>query len=245
MGQEYFTILNGEYKYCVLKGGVIILQIIKCSVFDTDCDILVNTINCRGVMRAGIALEFALRYPKMYEDYVKDCDNGTIKTGQTYLYLCEGKKILNFPTKDDYKDPSLIEYLVEGLKFFSEHYKEYNAKSIAFPLLGCANGRLDFEKEVKPIMLKYLSGIDMEVYVCTNDTLLPDTVEARMLGKAKNTDAMQIVADLQLSDISADKLSASIQKVDRFWGLSLSKMVGSIDNYIKLWNYFYLKIKGE
>lgn len=221
------------------------LSIIEESVFDTDCDILVNTINCRGVMRAGIALEFALRYPKMYEAYVRDCDSGFVKTGKTFLYVSDGQKILNFPTKDDYKEPSLLDYLIDGLRYFEEHYKEYNAQSIAFPLLGCTNGGLDFEKEVKPIMLEYLSGIDMDVFICKNTLLMPESVEARMLEKAKNTNAFQIISDLQLDNISTEKLSENIQAVDRFWKLSLSKMVGSKDNYIKLWNYFYLKIKGE
>ena len=221
------------------------LSIIDGSVFDTECDILVNTINCRGVMRAGIALEFALRYPQMYEAYVWDCNSGFVQTGKTYLYVSDGQKILNFPTKDDYKEPSLLDYLIDGLRYFVEHYKEYNAKSIAFPLLGCKNGGLDFEKEVKPIMLEYLSEIDMDVFICKNTLLMPESVEARMLDKAKNTNVIQIIADLQLDDISTDKLSASIQDVDRFWKLASSKMVGSIDNYIKLWNYHYLKIKGE
>ena len=74
---------------------------------------------------------------------------------------------------------------------------------------------------------------------------MPKSVEAHMLEKAKNTNAFQIISDLQLDNISTEKLSESIQAVDRFWKLSLSKMVGSKDNYIKLWNYFYLKIKGE
>ena len=221
------------------------LSIIDGSVFDTECDILVNTVNCRGVMRAGIALEFALRYPQMYEAYVWDCNSGFVQTGKTYLYVSDGQKILNFPTKDDYKEPSLLDYLIDGLRYFVEHYKEYNAKSIAFPLLGCTNGGLNFEKEVKPIMLEYLNAIDMDVFICKNTLLMPESVEARMLEKAKNTNVIQIIADLQLDDISMDKLSASIQDVDRFWKLASSKMVGSIDNYIKLWNYHYLKIKGE
>jgi O-acetyl-ADP-ribose deacetylase (regulator of RNase III) len=221
------------------------VHIIEGSVFDTGCDIWVNTINCRGVMRAGIALEFALRYPKMYEAYVQDCQSGKVKIGKTYLYVCDGQKILNFPTKDDYKEPSLMEYLVDGLKFFVEHYKEYCAKSIAFPLLGCTNGGLDFEKEVKPLMLEYLSGIDMDVYICTNSLLTPESLEFYMLNAAKNTDAFQLITDLQLDNTTPALLSENIKCVDRFWKLASSKMVGSKDNYIKIWNYFYLKIQGE
>ena len=30
---------------------------------------MVNAVNCTDVMEAGIALEFMLRYPDMFEDY--------------------------------------------------------------------------------------------------------------------------------------------------------------------------------
>ena len=38
------------------------------TVFNADTQALVNTVNCTGVMGAGIALEFMLRYPEMFED---------------------------------------------------------------------------------------------------------------------------------------------------------------------------------
>ncbi|WP_049775608.1 macro domain-containing protein [Caldicellulosiruptor kronotskyensis] len=43
------------------------------TVFNAGADAVVNKINCMGVMGTGIALEFKLRYPKMYEDYVNRC----------------------------------------------------------------------------------------------------------------------------------------------------------------------------
>ena len=41
-----------------------------------------------------------------------------------------------------------------------------NIKSIAWPKLGCTNGKLDWEKEVKPLMIKYLENLDIinEIY---------------------------------------------------------------------------------
>src|SRR3990172_9124924 len=44
------------------------------SIFDTPADAYVNTVNCVGVMGAGIALEFKKRYPKMYEHYKEQCN---------------------------------------------------------------------------------------------------------------------------------------------------------------------------
>ncbi|WP_228041624.1 macro domain-containing protein [Planktothrix mougeotii] len=39
------------------------IEIIKGNLFTSQCQTLVNTVNCVGVMGAGIALEFRLRYP--------------------------------------------------------------------------------------------------------------------------------------------------------------------------------------
>ena len=44
------------------------------TVFNTPAKTLVNTVNCFGIMGAGIALEFKLRYPEMFEDYVRKCE---------------------------------------------------------------------------------------------------------------------------------------------------------------------------
>ncbi len=43
----------------------------KGTVFNTPAKTIVNTVNTVGVMGAGLALEFKLRYPEMYKDYKK------------------------------------------------------------------------------------------------------------------------------------------------------------------------------
>lgn len=67
------------------------------TVFNANADAIVNTVNCMGVMGAGIALEFKLRYPEMYEDYVVRCKNNRVKIGEPYLYIAkDGTKIVIF-----------------------------------------------------------------------------------------------------------------------------------------------------
>ena len=46
------------------------------NIFNTKADTIVNTINCVGVMGAGIAYEFRLRYPEMFARYVELCSEG-------------------------------------------------------------------------------------------------------------------------------------------------------------------------
>ena len=92
----------------------------KGTVFNAGAEAIVNTVNCDGVMGAGIALEFGLRYPDMYKDYVIKCKKGDICTGKVdYFKDSSGIIIVNFPTKIHFKYPSKIEWIESGLKAFA------------------------------------------------------------------------------------------------------------------------------
>lgn len=69
-------------------------------MFNAGADAVVNTINCTGVMGTGLALEFKLRYPEMYEDYINKCKKKLVKIGEPYLFIANDvTKIINFSTK--------------------------------------------------------------------------------------------------------------------------------------------------
>lgn len=217
------------------------IEIISKSVFDSNCDLLVNTINCKGVMGAGIALEFSLRYPEMYESYKRDCATGSIRVGETKIYECNGQKILNFPTKDDPYKKSEIKFIVLGLEYFVKNYKNFNVKSVAFPLLGCRNGGLDFEKDVKDIILKYLSiPQELDIKICLNQEGAQG-LELQMLTLLKNIDVFKLVEELDL-DIDAKKLSTSIFNIQRLNDLACAKHLKNEEMYRKIWLYIRNKI---
>jgi O-acetyl-ADP-ribose deacetylase (regulator of RNase III) len=134
----------------------------KGNLFTSSAQTIVNTVNCVGIMGAGIALEFKYRYPEMYKKYVELCKNNQIQTGRLWLYNKDinRKWVLNFPTKKDWKHPSKLEYLESGLEKFLKFYKERNITSIAFPLLGAQNGGIDPEQSLTT-MKNYLSKCDI------------------------------------------------------------------------------------
>lgn len=136
-------------------------------MFKSSAQTLINTINCVGAMGKGIALEFKKRYPAMYDRYRQLCKDGLIQTGKLWLYKADdGKWILNFPTKQHWRNSSKVEYIEQGLDKFVKTYKEKGIISIAFPMLGCSNGGLD-KNEILPIMQKYLEqcdGLEVEIY---------------------------------------------------------------------------------
>ena len=139
---------------------------IKGNIFNTNCQTLVNTVNCIGVMGKGMALECKLRFPEMFIKYKDSCDKKLFKPGYLQIYKNSKPWILNFPTKIHWKDPSKIEYLEKGLKKFQDEYLNKNISSIAFPLLGASLGGLS-EELVYETMTKYLeplNNIDIEIY---------------------------------------------------------------------------------
>lgn len=136
------------------------------NIFDSNATTLVNTVNCVGVMGKGIALEFKKRYPDMFKEYVSLCKDGFVKPGVPYVYTnLLGVSVINFPTKDDWRSPSKLSYIISGLDWFRNHYKEYGIKSVAFPPLGCGNGGLTWDI-VGPLMYSKLNDlpIDVEIY---------------------------------------------------------------------------------
>lgn len=123
------------------------------SIFDSGATAIVNPVNCVGVMGGGLAKAFAERYPLMLMDYEEHCDRGLLRPGMVHSYysnLEEEPIILNLPTKDDWKNPSTLEYVHDGLIALAAYLNRFNIDSVAVPALGCGLGGLDWE----PVELK-------------------------------------------------------------------------------------------
>lgn len=155
------------------------VKIIKGNIFVSQCQTIVNPVNCVGVMGAGIAFEFRLRFPEMYQKYQKICADRLLDIGKLWIYRSEDKVVLNFPTKKDWKQPSLISYLESGLAKFVETYEEKGIKSVAFPVLGAGKGGLN-ENEVITIMQKYLANLNIDVEIYQYDPFAEDDLYDRI-----------------------------------------------------------------
>lgn len=142
------------------------MEIKQGNIFESKAEVLVNAVNCVGVMGKGIALQFRSRYPEMFRNYVALCTSGLVVPGVPYLYKNPvPPSVLNFPTKNNWRDPSCISYIEDGLDYFAANYEQMGIISIAFPALGCGCGGLDWNV-VKPLMIRKLDNlpIDVEIY---------------------------------------------------------------------------------
>jgi O-acetyl-ADP-ribose deacetylase (regulator of RNase III) len=140
------------------------------NLFDSGCEALVNTVNCKGVMGCGIALQFKNKYPEMFVDYKNFCGADKLRPGKLHIF---GTKpvIINFPTKIDWRNVSKYSWIEVGLaRLFGHTIPNLNIKSIAMPALGCNNGKLNWS-QIKLLIQKWyyvfddiLKYIDIKVY---------------------------------------------------------------------------------
>ena len=128
------------------------IEFVTGNIFDSGADCLINTVNCEGFMGKGIAYQFKMRFPKNNIDYVKACKSGKLRIGTIHYYKEDGIWIVNFPTKDKWREKSKIDYIEKGLDLLVKFITEYKPKVIAIPPLGCGNGGLDWNV-VKSIII--------------------------------------------------------------------------------------------
>ena len=206
------------------------------TIFNAPAIAIVNTVNTTGAMGAGIALEFSLRYPEMYEDYLEKCKNNDINIGKISYFHTDEKIIVNFPTKMHFKYPSKIEWIEAGLKNFVDTYKENGITSVAFPKLGTLNGKLEWIN-VKKLMEKYLSEVEADVYICLDILNDAEGKEKEMLDFFNNYDINELAYELKLKDNHKEYLISKMP-YKRFWQIGKDKPIkGAV--YKRIFNHFY------
>jgi O-acetyl-ADP-ribose deacetylase (regulator of RNase III)/uncharacterized protein YwgA len=138
------------------------MKILNGNIFESDAEAIVNTVNTIGIMGKGIALQFKQQYPDMYKDYKKACESGEVVIGKMHVWknpsMFGPHYIINFPTKEDWRNSSKIEFIQKGLLDLVSVIKELGLKSIAVPPLGCGNGGLDWD-QVKTFIISALESI--------------------------------------------------------------------------------------
>jgi len=135
------------------------------NMFDLDVDIRVNTVNCVGVMGAGVALAFKTRFPAMFNAYKTACNAGEVRPGSLHIWRTHTEWILNFPTKRHWRDNSKYEDIEDGLKDLRTYLDSLGRPvRVALPALGCGHGGLDWSL-VSKLIERHLATTAAEIFV--------------------------------------------------------------------------------
>lgn len=140
------------------------LKFVTGDMFGERYDIRVNTVNCVGVMGAGVALAFKSKYPEMFSAYKKACDEGRIKPGEVDVWRTVTEWIVNFPTKRHWRERSRYEDIEAGLTSLRDYLQSQGSVRVALPALGCGHGGLEWSR-VAAMIKSSLEGLDAEIDV--------------------------------------------------------------------------------
>jgi O-acetyl-ADP-ribose deacetylase (regulator of RNase III) len=123
-----------------------VIAYLRGNLLEDDAQALVNTVNTVGVMGKGIALQFKQRFPANFAAYAQACKLGQVQTGRMFVTesgeLTGPRWVVNFPTKQHWRDPSRMEWVVDGLQDLRGLLISYSVASIALPALGAGLGGL-------------------------------------------------------------------------------------------------------
>lgn len=168
------------------------------NLLEARVEALVNTVNTVGVMGKGIALMFKERFADNFQRYAAACKAKQVHTGKmfvTEVHELDGPRwIVNFPTKQHWRAPSQMAWVVEGLQDLRRFLIENKVKSIAIPPLGAGNGGLDWAAVRKQIELALSDLADVDIIVFEPTQQYQNV--AKRAGVEKLTPARALIAEL-------------------------------------------------
>ena len=200
---------------------------VACDLFVSPARVLVNTVNTVGVMGKGIAKRFKQVYPDMFERYQELCERDALGIGELWLYKTPNRWVLNFPTKRHWRQRSQPEYVEQGLQKFVATYHDYGITSVSFPLLGCGNGELDWETQVRPLMEEYLDPLPISVFVHlqhVDDRFVPERKDSKAVKKWLRTEPESLAFDEVWGDLKG--LLAAESRFDTYDGRESFEVAG-------------------
>lgn len=138
-----------------------VIHLERGDLFTLPVQARVNPVNTVGVMGAGLAAQFAARYPGLLEDYKSACASGALRAGTVHTFTLSHfppRHIINVPTKRHWRQPSTLADVRAGLDALAEEIVRLELSSLALPALGCGLGGLAWEP-VLQATTEALSGL--------------------------------------------------------------------------------------
>ena len=122
---------------------------------------------------------------------------GQVQTGRmfvTEVHELDGPRwIVNFPTKQHWRSPSRMEWVIEGLQDLRSFLIEQQVRSVAIPPLGAGNGGLEWP-DVRAQIEAALGDLDLDILVFEPTRQYQNV--AKRSGVEKLTPARALIAEL-------------------------------------------------
>lgn len=152
--------------------GTLVIHVMN-DIFDGQPNkcIMVQQVNCQGVMGKGLAKAIRDRYPQVYEHYRAEYELGLLELGYTsYIEVEPNKFVANICGQDNYnrrgqsKRQTNYDALRKGLEDVRMMAHELNVDVVLPYNLGCGWGGGDWNGEVLPMIEDIFKG-DLVAFV--------------------------------------------------------------------------------
>jgi len=131
-------------------------------IFDyagVDNVVLVNAVNCVGIMGKGLAKQFKERYPDNFAAYYEACETNELRPGDVFFYDDPHHEltIANAATKEHWKHKSQVEWVRQCIIRLKSYCEDRASCNLILPMIGCGLGGLDWRMQVRPLVIQHLS----------------------------------------------------------------------------------------
>lgn len=144
------------------------VEFVTGNLLEADAEALVNTVNTKGVMGKGVALQFKRAFPENYKAYRAACERGQVQLGRMFVFdsgrMGRPRYVINFPTKDHWRSRSRLADIDSGLEDLRRVLVELEIESVAVPPIGCGLGGLRWA-DVRPRIETALGSLPVRVLV--------------------------------------------------------------------------------
>ena len=145
------------------------LEIVEGDLFDGiqthNLDAIGHGVNCKGVMGAGIAFQFAKKFPHMEEAYNEVCENRWLGPGGLFVWEEPSLIVYNLASQYWPGSDAKLEWLNASLKKMLNDAEARSIKRIGIPRIGTGIGGLPTgAMEVCARAICLTTGINVYMY---------------------------------------------------------------------------------
>jgi O-acetyl-ADP-ribose deacetylase (regulator of RNase III) len=121
----------------------------------------------------GLALKISSKWPEAQKHFKQFTRSQRFQGGDVFVVAPTKSRpgIIYIATQPDMYQASLS-FLNRGLRKLARYCVKQKIESISLPKIGAGLGKLDWEEEVKPLLLKHLEGLDTTFFVYEDFELL-------------------------------------------------------------------------
>lgn len=124
--------------------------------------------NCAGAMGKGIALQFRDKFPVMYQQYKKMCQEGRFSLGDVFIYNHDNEVIFNLATQKTWRTKANITAIETALMKMLDYADQNKISKIAIPKIGAGLGGLNWN-DAKIVIDKTANNFpDIDLFVVEN-----------------------------------------------------------------------------